>query len=80
MFVCLLFLLLICFSFKNKLARINVKLGKKNEGEKYYKQLFERNSNCDSYLQNIFKCNDINLGILLKFKILGLYYILIFIL
>jgi peptide alpha-N-acetyltransferase len=42
-------------------ARINVKLGKKNEGEKYYKQLFERNSNCDSYLQNIFKCNDINL-------------------
>jgi len=42
-------------------ARILVKLGKKEEGEKIYMQLFDRNSNCNSYLQNIFKCNNINL-------------------
>ncbi|ORX57911.1 putative N-terminal acetyltransferase [Piromyces finnis] len=42
-------------------ARILVNLNRKDEAEKIYKQLFDRNSNCDSYLQNIFKCNNINL-------------------
>jgi len=42
-------------------ARILVNLNRKEEGEKIYRQLFERNSNNDSYLKNIFKCNNVNL-------------------
>lgn len=42
-------------------ARILVNLNRKEEAEKVYRELFDRNSNCDSYLQNIFKCNNINL-------------------
>ena len=45
-----------------------VSLNRKEEAEKIYRELFDRNSNSDNYLQEIFKCNNINLGIL--------YYIL----
>jgi len=42
-------------------ARLLVNLNRKEEAEKVYRELFDRNSNSDNYLQNIFKCNNINL-------------------